>query len=36
MEPGFGANFWGFFVMAALWCVAYFAWAVWTNRRDDG
>ncbi len=33
---GFGPSFWGFFVVAALWCVGYFVWAVLANRRDDG
>lgn len=36
MSPGFGWSFYGFFVVAALWCLAYFAWAVWKNRGDGG
>lgn len=36
MNDGFGWNFWGFFVLAAGWCVAYFVWAVRRNRSDDG
>lgn len=36
MSDGFGWSFWGFFVLAALWCAAYFVWAVWANRRDRG
>lgn len=34
MGNGFGANFWGFFVLAAAWCVVYFVWAVAANRRE--
>lgn len=34
MDSGFGASFWGFFVLAAAWCVAYFAWAIAANRRE--
>lgn len=34
MSSGLGWNFWGFFVVAALWCGGYFAWALWANRRD--
>ena len=36
MNVGFGFSFYGFFVFAALWCVAYFAWAIWINKRDRG
>jgi len=35
MDSGFGANFWGFFVLAGAWCVVYFAWAIAANRRDE-
>jgi hypothetical protein len=31
---GFGVSFYGFFVAAALWLAAYFAWAVRAARRD--
>jgi len=34
MTPGFGANFYGFFVYAVLWAGLYFALAAWLNRRD--
>lgn len=34
MSDGFGWNFWGFFVLAAAWCVAYFVWAWWANRNE--
>lgn len=30
---GLGWSFYGFFLFAAAWCAAYFAWAVRTNRR---
>jgi len=30
---GFGWSFYGFFLVAALWIAAYFAWAWWANRR---
>lgn len=36
MSQGFGWSFYGFFVIAALWCLLYFAWAVWANRRERG
>lgn len=32
---GFGASFYGFFVVAAVWLVLYFAWAVRAARRDN-
>jgi hypothetical protein len=31
---GFGVSFYGFFVAAALWLIAYFAWAVRAAARD--
>jgi len=31
---GFGISFYGFFVAAALWLVAYFLWAAAAARRD--
>ena len=31
---GLGWNFWGFFLVAAVWCAAYFVWALRANRRD--
>lgn len=34
MADGFGISFYGFFLFSALWCVAYFAWAVRANRRE--
>ncbi|MFQ5744325.1 MAG: hypothetical protein ACE5HV_12155 [Acidobacteriota bacterium] len=33
MHAGFGISFYGFFVFAAAWCIGYFAWALWANRR---
>ncbi len=33
---GFGANFYGFFLFGAVWCFAYFGWAVLANRRERG
>ncbi len=36
MNDGFSWNFWGFFVLAAGWCAAYFLWAWWANRRNRG
>ncbi len=36
MNDGFGWNFWAFFLVAGVWCVAYFVWAIWANRRDRG
>ena len=30
---GFGWSFYGFFLVAALWVAAYFAWARWANRK---
>jgi hypothetical protein len=32
---GFGWSFYGFFVFAAAWIAAYFAWAAWMNRRTE-
>jgi len=29
---GFGWSFYGFFLAAALWIAAYFAWAWWVSR----
>jgi hypothetical protein len=34
MSYGFGWNFYGFFVLAALWMVSYFAWALRAGARD--
>jgi len=34
MTHGFEANFYGFFVYAAVWVVLYFVLAAWLNRRD--
>jgi hypothetical protein len=31
---GFGASFYGFFVAAALWLIAYFCWASIAAARD--
>lgn len=31
---GFGWNFYGFFVAAAVWIAVYFAWARWMEGRD--
>ena len=31
---GFGLSFYGFFVAAALWVVAYFLWAFRAAARD--
>jgi hypothetical protein len=31
---GFGWNFYGFFLFAALWIAGYFAWARWMAARD--
>lgn len=31
---GFGWNFYGFFVVAVVWCIFYFAWAQWMTRRE--
>ena len=31
---GFGWNFYGFFVAAAVWVAAYFLWAYCANRRE--
>jgi hypothetical protein len=31
---GFGLSFYGFFVVAALWVVAYFLWAFRAAARD--
>ncbi len=31
---GFGWNFYGFFLFAAAWIAAYFAWARWMARRE--
>ena len=32
--PGFGGNFYGYFVYAAVWIAAYFLLAGYLNRRD--
>lgn len=32
--PGFGANFYAYFLYAAIWIAGYFALASWLNRRD--
>ena len=32
--PGFGGNFYGYFVYAAVWIAAYFLLARYLNRRD--
>jgi len=34
--PGFGANFYGFFLVAGVWCALYFGWALRANRRRRG
>ena len=34
MTPGFGWSFYGFFVVAAAWCVVYLAWALAKNRAE--
>jgi hypothetical protein len=34
MTPGFGWNFYGYFVYAAIWIVGYFILAAHLNRRD--
>lgn len=31
---GFGWSFYGFFLLAGVWVLAYFLWAFWANRRD--
>ena len=31
---GLGSNFYGFFVVAAIWVGVYFLWASWINRRE--
>lgn len=31
---GFGWNFYGFFLVAALWVLTYFVWARWQNRKE--
>lgn len=31
---GFGWNFYGFFVVAVVWCILYFGWAQWMTRRE--
>lgn len=36
MTGGFGWSFYGFFLFSAVWCLLYFLWALWANRRDDG
>ena len=32
--PGFGANFYGYFVYAAVWIAGYFLLVRYLNRRD--
>jgi hypothetical protein len=34
MMPGFGFSFYGFFLLAAIWLVAYFAWSLSAAARD--
>lgn len=34
MTGGFGWSFYGFFVLAVLWIVTYFAWAARAAARD--
>jgi hypothetical protein len=34
MTAGFGWNFYGYFIYAAIWIVGYFILAVYLNRRD--
>jgi hypothetical protein len=36
MSGGFGWPFYGFFIAAILWNVAYFVWARAAARRDRG
>ena len=36
MSEGFGWSFYGFFVVAAAWCVVYFVWAVRKNAQEAG
>jgi membrane protein implicated in regulation of membrane protease activity len=31
---GFGWNFYGFFVFAAVWLVVYFSWARWMTKHE--
>lgn len=31
---GFGWNFYGFFLVAAVWVLAYYVWAHWQNREE--
>jgi len=31
---GFGWSFYGFFLFAAVWIAAYFAWARWMEKRE--
>jgi membrane protein implicated in regulation of membrane protease activity len=31
---GFGWSFYGFFLFAAAWIAAYFAWARWMEKRE--
>lgn len=33
-ENGFGFNFYGYFIFAACWVTAYFAWAWSVNNRE--
>lgn len=32
---GFGGNFYGFFLVAAVWVLAYYVWARWQNNREE-
>lgn len=34
MNDGFGWSFYGFFVMAALWCVVFNVWALRKNAQE--
>jgi hypothetical protein len=31
---GFGLNFYGFFLVSALWVCTYFLWAYYVNRKE--
>lgn len=33
-KSAFGLNFYGYFIFAACWVIAYFAWAWQVNRRE--
>jgi hypothetical protein len=34
MTVGFGWNFYGFFIAAAVWIVCYFVWALAVDARE--